>query len=364
MARSVRFHVLIPALPFLFLGLGHHPLPVAAAPAAADESAGHFSVIDARVHVYDLAGHVEVVPGSGAAVKVDATFGGRDGSQLGIANLTKDGQALVVKFPSDHLHWGGDGEGGSSTLQVNDDGTFDENRNWLHGGRRVHIDNRPGGLDAWADLRISVPKGQQVLVHVGVGHITVSNVDGDLAVSGAAANVDVHDARGRLKVDTGSGDITASGVSGMQSFDTGSGSIHAQDLEGSDVKFDTGSGDVTAASVSAPNLKVQTGSGQIQLDGVRASAIVLGTGSGDVSVQLLSTVNRLKIDTGSGAVKIRAPAGLGASLRVGTGSGGIQSDFALSGVHRSEGSLAGVIGDGKGAISVSTGSGSVTLERN
>jgi hypothetical protein len=355
---------LIPALPFLFLGLGHRPLPVAAAPAGGNEASGHFSVTDAKVHVYDLAGHVDVVAGSGGAVKVDATFGGKDGSRLGIANLTKDGQALVVNFPSDHLRWGGDGERGSTTLQVNDDGTFDEHMNALHGGRRVRIDNRPGGLDAWADLRISVPKGQQVLVHVGVGHVTVSNVDGDLVVTGATANIDVNGARGALKVATGSGDIAASNVRGMQSFDTGSGSIHGQDLEGSDVKFDTGSGDVTAASVNAPNLKAQTGSGQIQLDGVRASTIVLGTGSGDVSVQLLSTVDRLKIGTGSGAVKIRAPANLGASLRVGTGSGGIQSDFALSDVRRGDGSLAGVIGDGKGAISVSTGSGSVSLERN
>jgi len=364
MASRTRLHVLIPALPFLFLGLGHHPLPVAASPAGTDGASGHFSVTDARVHVYDLAGHVEIVAGTGPAVKVDATFGGRDGSRLGIANLSKDGQALVVTFPSDHLHWGGDGERGSTTLQVNDDGTFDEHMNWLHGGRRVRIDDRPGGLDAWADLRISVPKGQQVLVHVGVGRVTVTNVDGDLMVTGAAASVDVKGARGQLKVATGSGDISASGVDGMQSFDTGSGSIHGQDLEGSDVKFDTGSGDVTATAVNAPNLKVQTGSGEIQLDGVRASAIVLGTGSGDVSIRLLSTVDRLKIGTGSGAVKIHAPASLGASLRVGTGSGGIQSDFALSDVHRSDGSLAGVIGDGRGAISVSTGSGSVYLERN
>lgn len=315
--------------------------------------------------MYDLVGHVELVAGTGPAVRLDATFGGRDGSRLGVANLTKDGTAFIVKFPSDHIHWSDRGRHASTSIDVDTDGTFDEHNNgWHHGGRHVRIDDRDGGLDAWADLRIAVPKGQQIVVHVGMGHVAVTNVDGDLVVVASAADVDVQGASGALKVATGSGDVTANGVHGNVALDTGSGSVHGRDLDGEDVKIETGSGDVTASAVRAPRLKVQTGSGEIAIDGVRSREIVLGTGSGDVTLQLLANVERLKIDTGSGEVKVRAPASLDAAVRVGTGSGGIDSDFALKNVRRGDGELTGTIGEGRGSILVSTGSGSVHITQD
>jgi DUF4097 and DUF4098 domain-containing protein YvlB len=365
MARPVRLHVLIPALPFLFLGLAHHPLPAVAAPGAGDHASGSFSVTDAKVHVYDLVGRVELVAGTGPAVRLDATFGGRDGARLGVANLAKDGTAFIVKFPSDHIHWSDRGRHGNTSIDVNADGTFDEHENgWDHGVRHVRIDDRDGGLEAWADLHISVPRGQQIVVHVGTGHVAVTNVNGDLLVLASAADVDVQGASGALKVATGSGDVTANGVNGNLAIDTGSGSVHARDLDGEDVKIETGSGDVTASAVRAPKLKAQTGSGQVEIDGVRSREIVLGTGSGDVTLQLLANVERLKIETGSGDVKVRAPSSLDASVRVGTGSGGIDSDFALKNLRRGDGGLSGIIGEGRGSILVSTGSGSVHITQD
>ena len=366
MARFRESLLLIPALPFLFLGFGHRSPLLVPPPAAAagDVAAGHFSLTDAKVHVYDLAGHVEVVAGSGSAVQVDATFGGRDASRLGIANVAHDGQALVVKFPSDHIRWVEHGDRSSTTVDVNGDGTF-RDRDWTAGlgGHRVRIDGRPGGLDAWADLRIAVPRGQQIDVRVGVGHVTVTNVDGALSVGCSASDVSVNGAHGRLRVATGSGDIEARDVDGEQAFETGSGSLHASRLTGGAVKVGTGSGDVTVESVQATNLRAQTGSGELSMSGVSAPEVVLGTGSGDVSVQLLRRIDRLKVSTGSGGVRITAPPDLGAAIRVTTGSGGVESDFPLSGVQRGSGSFAAVVGDGRGDIFVTTGSGDVALIR-
>jgi len=367
MARSPKLF-LIPALPFLFLGLGHHapmPLvPTSAQAAAGDEAAGHFRATDTNVHVYDLAGHVEIVPGSGRSVEVDAHFGGRDGSRLGVTTLTKDGTALVVRFPGDHIHWQDGRNHGNSTIDVNDDGTFGDNRGgWHWGGRHVRIDDRGDGLDAFADLRIAVPAGQQIDVHVGVGHATVTNVDGSLIVACAASGVTVNGAHGRLKIATGSGDIDAHDVDAEQVFETGSGDVRASGLSGSAIKVGTGSGDVQIERVETSTLKAQTGSGDMTLSGVTARDLVLGTGSGDVSIALLRRFERLKISTGSGGVHITAPSDLGAALRVTTGSGGIHSDFDLSDVRRERGELAGVVGDGHGDIFVETGSGEVTLAR-
>jgi lia operon protein LiaG len=164
-------------------------------------------------------------------------------------------------------------------------------------------------------------------------------------------------------VATGSGDIDARDVDGDQIFETGSGSLHASHLHGGAVKVDTGSGDVTVESVQATNLKAQTGSGELAMTDVAASEVILGTGSGDVSVQLSRRIDRLKVTTGSGGVRITAPPDLGAALRVSTGSGDVESDFPLSRVQRGSGSLVATLGDGRGDISVSTGSGNVTLVR-
>jgi DUF4097 and DUF4098 domain-containing protein YvlB len=62
-------------------------------------------------------------------------------------------------------------------------------------------------------------------------------------------------------------------------------------------------------------------------------------------------------------VIIEGPAGLGAAVELETGSGSIESDYPLTLVHRGEGSLEGTIGAGRGRIRVDTGSGAVRLVR-
>ena len=82
-----------------------------------------------------------------------------------------------------------------------------------------------------------------------------------------------------------------------------------------------------------------------------------------MSLELGSLVERLDVATGSGDVSIVAPAGIGARLEMETGSGNIESDFPLSVTRTGRHHLVGTIGDGKGRVSVETGSGSVRLLR-
>ena len=62
-------------------------------------------------------------------------------------------------------------------------------------------------------------------------------------------------------------------------------------------------------------------------------------------------------------ITVRAPAGLGATVDIETGSGGIDLDFPLEvrSVRRDE--VHGTIGDGRGQIRIDTGSGSVKILR-
>lgn len=137
-------------------------------------------------------------------------------------------------------------------------------------------------------MRVSVPRGQHVSVHLGVGNLNATNVDGDLVLDAAAAGVSASGGRGNLIADTG---------------------------------------------------------------------------SGDVRISLAQDIDQLDVDTGSGSVTIHAPPTLGASLRVETGSGDIDSDFPLTITHREPDSLLASIGDGRGRIVIDSGSGSVHLLR-
>ena len=80
-----------------------------------------------------------------------------------------------------------------------------------------------------------------------------------------------------------------------------------------------------------------------------------------VELELLEDVDELVVDTGSGAVIIRVPSGLGAEIEVDTGSGGIDVDIPLEVRQVKRNYLRGILGDGRGSIRVDTGSGAIRL---
>ena len=86
-------------------------------------------------------------------------------------------------------------------------------------GGRVRITGSGSGLEAYADLVISVPEGKSVNVYLGVGDITASNVKGDLRLDTSSGRVDVTGTKGDLSVDTGSGDVKVTGASGSADLD-------------------------------------------------------------------------------------------------------------------------------------------------
>ena len=85
-------------------------------------------------------------------MQVEVTPGGADAGKL---KVDTDGGTLRVHLPGRPIRYSQMEHGGSTTLQVDEDGTFDEHH---HGsGRRVKISRDHGDFEAWADLRIAVP---------------------------------------------------------------------------------------------------------------------------------------------------------------------------------------------------------------
>jgi lia operon protein LiaG len=324
----------------------------------------HRSLSGDRVAVYNLAGRVRVQAAAGTQVTVDVTRGGRDAGKLHIESGDVRGwNSLRVVYPSDRLVYPEWQSRGRTDLRVNADGTFDDDRGG-YDRDRVEIRSSGDGLDAHADITIGVPKGQRVAVHWGVGDATVSNVDGDLRVSVAAATVTSEHTKGRLTLDTGSGNVSVTDAQGEVRLDTGSGGVTIDGVHGETLDVDTGSGSVRGHDVDTKILKLDVGSGGLSLDRVNAPRVTVDAGSGRTDLAFLQPVEELAVDAGSGGVTVRLPAAQGADVDIETGSGGIDSEFPVQTTRISRNRLRGQIGDGKARIKIESGSGGVRLLKN
>jgi hypothetical protein len=341
-------HPRLPLVPLLLL---------LAAPLGAQGT--RYTLSGSDVAIYNLAGEMRVEAGSGAAVVVEVTRHGADAAKLQVESGPLNGrQTLRVIYPADRIVYPALGRHSESQTRVNDDGTFDGKR-----GHEVTIAGDGAGLEAFADLRVLVPTGQRIAVNLVAGRVIVANVNGQLSVDASSADVEASGTRGGLTIDVGSGDVKVSDAAGDVNVDTGSGDVTLNGVRGGDVGIDTGSGDVTGTTVEARSLKIDTGSGGVQLAGISSADVNLDTGSGDIQLDVDATLRSFHAETGSGDVKLRAPASLGAEVDFETSSGEIRSDFDVTVTRREEDHLVGRIGDGRGRLSIDTGSGDVTLTR-
>jgi DUF4097 and DUF4098 domain-containing protein YvlB len=323
------------------------------------------------VAVYNLVGELHVEAGSGSDVVVQVQRGGADSAKLDIQTGPLRGrETLRILYPDDEIVMPDWGRGWNTTLRVRDDGTFGDDgfghgRSWRGDGHEVRITGRSrGGLEAYADLRVAVPKGKTISVNLGVGKAFVSNVEGNIRVSVASADVAADRTRGTLRISTGSGNVDLRTASGDVSLESGSGDITVAGAQGPTLKLATGSGNVTISDGKAGVLTVETGSGSIDVTGSSGDDVSFDTGSGNVDVTLVSTFRSMSVETGSGDVTLRVPPTVGAEVDLDTGSGDIDLGGLTLQVRRIEHDhVSGTLGDGKGRLSVETGSGNVKLQK-
>jgi lia operon protein LiaG len=337
-------------------------------------AAGHaqerYALGGEHVAIYNLAGEIEVVGTTSGQVTVEVRRGGRDSGDLRVeVGRTGGTHALRVVYPSqrvvyqaDTRSWLGSGRwlGSRSTTQLNvrEDGTWggDGPR-----GRSVRISTGGSGMEAHADLRVGVPRGQRVDLHLGVGRVNAENVDGRVHLQTSSGAIAASRMAGALVARTGSGRIQVDGMAGALAVRSGSGAIRVTQVEGDSVSIRTGSGSVTGDGVAASLVRVRTGSGGIRMDRSAGRDVHLQTGSGSVTAELVGAVDTVRVRTGSGGVTLHLFEGLDATVGIRTGSGRIETDFPILVRTQARRELSGVIGEGRGTIQVNTGSGSVRL---
>lgn len=322
-----------------------------------------YTITGSHVAIYNLVGSLEVVRGDGASVVAEVTYKGKDAARLNVATGAIDGnQTLRVIYPGDRILVPEFGENTTSSMRVREDGTFG-GKEHEHSGRKVMLVGQGGGLEAGADMRLLIPAGKKVDVFWGHGRCDVSRIDADLSLDGASMPVTATGIKGSLHVDIGSGHVHVEDATAEIWIDTGSGEVSLAGVRAKSIEVDTGSGEVTGSDLSATNVSIDTGSGSVQVGKLKAEKVTLDTGSGEVIAELSDGIQSIEIDSGSGDVTVTIPKTFGAELSVETGSGGIETNLTLETSVRKHDELVGRIGDGRGRLTIETGSGTVSIRQ-
>lgn len=331
---------------------------IASAPGDAQQTERR-TLQDDRIAIYNLAGTITAEPTSGSQVVVEIARGGRDGADLRIVETERDrNRVLAIAYPHDRIVHPSLRRGSNTTLNVRSDGTFGGDS---RGSRRVRISGGGDGAEAFADLRVQVPRGQTISLHLAAGEVRVTNVEGNVMVDVHMAGVTTENTSGMLMVDAGSGRTLVRNARGDLALDLGSGPITMEGVRATRIMIDAGSGAITGTDVTARELHLDTGSGRVSLARTSAEQVHLDTGSGSVDLELSATLRSLFIDSGSGSITLRVPRSLGASIEAETGSGGIEVGIPMQVRRMGRNRLSATIGDGTAQVRIDAGSGRIRI---
>ena len=168
---------------------------------------------------------------------------------------------------------------------------------------------------------ITVPFNSTIRSASGSGSHHIGSVNGSITAHSGSGDLDIAQSGGTVVARTGSGTITIERAAGRVEAQAGSGDIRAGSVGGA-IRARTGSGSVEMTQVARADADVHTGSGSVRLSLPENAAF-------DLTAQ-----------TGSGSIHVVQPM-----------SARVQSR------HRLEGSVRG----GGTRVTISTGSGSITI---
>lgn len=290
-----------------------------------------------EIRIANLAGRVELVRAPGNQVIVETVVhaaGETEGETRKLLDGMKwvkgtDGKGheeAVLSYPVD------DYRGFAYPRAGQDETDLPDWLSWLeraghtsaiYRGERVRLYGSPRAdvPVLYANLKIALPAGGDVVVRNVVGAVRGGQLEGTLRVDTGSGDIEIVAHTGQLTLDTGSGDVTLGAVTGETRIDTGSGDVVVRKLVGNGV-VDTGSGDVTVENVSAGKLSVDTGSGDVLVRDGQVSHVLADTGSGNVHVVGVE-LEELDADTGSGDVVVRTSLAQARRLTAETGSGDV-----------------------------------------
>ena len=167
-----------------------------------------------------------------------------------------------------------------------------------------------------------------------------------------------------LDVQSGDGNVTSQSVSGNIRINTGDGNINAQGLKG-DIRLHTGDGHIEAYDLDG-GLNADTGDGHMNVRG-RFDSLYLKSGDGSIEAEAAQgskIASSWTLHTGDGRIELRLPDNFAADLEAHTGDGHISLDFPVTVQGSlSNTSIHGKMNGGGGSLTLTSGDGSIRVEK-
>jgi len=269
----------------------------------------------------------------------------------------------------------------------------------------VHEDGLHAELSAQVSFVATVPPGTPVRAssrsgalrtHGPLGSVDLETQFGAIAIDQAEGRVRAESRSGQIRVGRARGDeiVLKSGFGAIRADDlsarrttlgTGSGEIELEALEGEELALETGFGSIRAGRVRGA-LRARSGSGSIRLEDTRGPLEVV---SNFGAITVAGVLDSLSVESGSGDVRVTAepgsrvdpawtlkasfgavtldvPDGLDCRLDARAGFGRVECSLPVTmeaGGSRDRKALVGTLGAGGGPVTLSSGSGTVSIRR-
>lgn len=297
------------------------------------QSSESYTLPGNSVAVYNLIGDVEIATGDGDSVRVTVSSSGRDISRLQIESGVWDGRAtLRVVYPDERIFYSGRLQNDRGRLRVSEDGRFlDEDI----GNRTVQFTDDPDALEASVNLRIEVPEGTSLRLHLALGSVEAEAEGLDLDARLWGAGLDARDLRS-LQAISASGAVSAESIDGAAEVRTASGDVTLSEVDG-----------ITEAASASGHVRIRETDGPVEVSTASGDIVLYG---GDREAELASASGTIEI--------VRSARDVGAS----TASGDIRVDDSSGDVRAVSASGDIRIRDGRGRIEARTTSGRIDVK--
>jgi DUF4097 and DUF4098 domain-containing protein YvlB len=283
-----------------------------------------------------------------ASIALGPSLAGAQGRERVDTTMTLDGGGTL----SVSIHSGRVSVTGSSGSAVRIRGTMDRDGATIRGRASsvtISADEWGHSSHGSVDLDISVPIGTRVVMEGASAPFSVRGVKGDVVIESMSGRADVTDAVGKVRVETISGDITVTGVDGDVRAESVSGDIKATNIDG-DLTLETVSSAISITRASSKVVRVESVQGSVTYDGT------------------MDPAGNYSLATHSGTLTLMVPSNAGATVRLETFSGTVDSDFPVTleaGASRlgKESEFEFRIGDGRSRVVLETFSGDIRIQR-
>jgi len=303
------------------------------------EAKGEIAVgSDFTIEVLNLVGTVTVESSQGTAVEWQTTIHSiakeekrakELGDKLKIKVEEKSESKkvqLTASYPvSEHAiyYYPAKEDGAKESRKKREKGGFKYKTKLAYQDKEVTVMTEPSlaAIYLFADITLKVPQGVKVEVKNYVGKITAHDFAGELDGESVTAPMNIIMSQGKLSFSTASGTVAIEGYEGEIVGSSGDAKLVCSTCRGS-VQLNTGSGQIVIDDSNFETIQAKSGSGAISLQ-KSSGNLLLTTGSGRIQAEGFVAKKFVKIETGSGAIRLKGDFSALEKLFIQTGSGDI-----------------------------------------